>query len=139
MATLSNLERVKTIKQKVLHDRVAPEQLLEWIDPHATINSPANFEQATGAAALLAVMDYWTQAFPNVTSRWQNTQETPTGQVVVSWEAEAVHDGTAFFGVPAQNKPVTYSGTTTYHFNDQGKLIQYDVDIDLDAIKAQLR
>jgi predicted ester cyclase len=137
--TNTNIERVKKIKQKIFSEGTSANDLSELIHPEAIIDSPANFSGLCGAEGLCQVIAYWKKAFPNASSEWQNTSCPNHHTVIIHWQASATHSGEDFFSVPAKGLPVSYSGCATYTFNDNGQLIRYQVSVDLDAIKEQIR
>jgi len=135
---LTNIDRVKKIKEILfLNSQAADSQLADFINTQAIIKSPANFSNLTGISGLRAALSYWKKAFTYSRSSWISVENTDN-TVTVQWEAECVHTGDDFFGVKAEEQPLSYGGTTTYEFID-GKLVSYRVDVDIEAIKQQLQ
>ncbi len=131
-----NLEHVKKIKELIMGDGNKMDELEKLIDHDAVINSPANFKREKGSIGLYNVFSYWKNAFTYSCSEWLSTK-TIDDTVVIEWKADAQHTGGDFFGIIANDRSITYSGTTIYKFANE-KLIEYTADIDIDEIKAKL-
>ena len=86
---------------------------------------------------MLAISEYWKAAFPEVSSEWTSVNEDQPGKVVVTYEAHATHNGIPFCGMATSNREVDYTGTTTYYIQN-GKLVDYKADVDVEGIKQTL-
>ncbi|MCI5052786.1 MAG: hypothetical protein MRY21_06610 [Simkaniaceae bacterium] len=138
-AAMSNIEKVELIKNGLMAG--VDENFKHLISPDLTIQSPILDKitpQNQPSKTLVEVFAYWLRAFPTVESFWSSVDEDDQGNVIVNWEASAVHSGDDFMEIEAKNTSFDYSGTTTYTFAN-GKLIAYSAQVDVDRIVEQLK
>lgn len=137
---MNSIEIVETIVANLWKNDIEV-KLENFINDSAEILSPVNdfIRESTGPLdKIRAIAEYWKAAFPDVKSEWVSVNEIEAGMVVISWKAEATHTGEDFCEISSSDKPVKYTGKTTY-FIENNKLVKYAADVDLEEIKEQIK
>lgn len=135
---MNNIDRVNQIRDVLLAQESNLVDLEPYVIDDAGVNSTVNKEQLTGANALISVFNYWKNAFSDIDSKTMSIEEKD-GIVTVNWETSARHTGTDFMGIPANNKPLHYTGETVYEFDHAGMLVAYHSHVDINHILSQIK